>query len=230
MSGYAGNELERFARATRWKTYWSGLISPFVSGRVLEVGAGIGSNIPYLARNASAWTALEQDVSLLRQAPAVQGPVPVRRVCGTIDALAPRPILDTVLYIDVLEHIEDDATEVARAAGLLAPGGHLVVLAPAWERLRSPFDDALGHYRRYNRSGLKRLHAPGLRIVALKFVDSFGMLASIGNRSVLRADSPTATQIATWDRFLIPLSRLADPLLGYRVGKSVICIWRKHAE
>ena len=68
-----------------------------------------------------------------------------------------------MLYIDVLEHIEHDLDELARAASHLAPGGHLVVLAPAHQALFSDFDRAIGHYRRYNRAGLQKLAPAGLR-------------------------------------------------------------------
>lgn len=229
MSRYAGDELFLFARAVRWKRYWSRHLAGYVRGRVLEVGAGIGSNIAYLSGHATEWVALEQDAALLARVPAACNGVPVRRLCGTVDAVAAAPRFDAVVYIDVLEHIEDDRGEVARASALLRPGGHLLVLAPAWERLRSPFDDALGHFRRYDRAGLRRLTPPGMTPIRLRYLDSCGMLASLGNRLALRSHSPTEAQVALWDRVLVPLSRLVDPLLLHAVGKSVVCVWRKES-
>lgn len=229
MNRYAGQELDLFAAARNWKRYWSRVVAPYVSGRVAEIGAGIGSNIPYLGASATSWVAVEQDVSLLARVPAAVGRLRVARVCGGVDALAPGAHLDTLLYADVLEHIADDCGEVARAAARLRPGGHLVVLSPALEALRSPFDDQLGHVRRYNRAAIGRLDAPGLTRVCLRFLDSAGMLASFGNRLLLRSGIPTRGQLAVWDGGLVPVSTRLDPLLRHAIGKSVVCVWRKTA-
>jgi len=53
------------------------------------------------------------------------------------------------------------------------------------------------------------------------------MLASIANRFVLKPQMPTLSQILVWDRVMVPISRLLDPLLSYRIGKSMIAIWRR---
>ena len=53
------------------------------------------------------------------------------------------------------------------------------------------------------------------------------MLASIGNRLVLNSSMPNPLQIAVWDRLMVPLSRVADPVLAYTIGKSVLAVWNK---
>jgi hypothetical protein len=59
------------------------------------------------------------------------------------------------------------------------------------------------------------------------YVDSAGMLASLGNRFLLKSRMPTEAQIVTWDKVLIPISRWLDRLLSWSVGKTIIAIWRK---
>src|SRR5262249_19659327 len=134
---------------------------------------------------------------------------------------------DAILYIDVLEHIEDDRGELARAAERLNAGGALIVLSPAHPFLYTPFDAEIGHFRRYTRASLRAAAPDSLRIGKLKYLDSAGMLASAGNRVLLKASMPTEKQILTWDRMLVPVSRVIDPLLMGRVGKSVLGIWTK---
>ena len=134
---------------------------------------------------------------------------------------------DTILYIDVLEHIDDDGGELQRAAGHLAPGGHLVVLSPAHRWLFSPFDAAIGHFRRYTARDLEALTPAGVERVRTFYLDSVGMLASAANRMFLRQSMPNANQIHCWDNWMIPCSRWVDQLTGYRLGKSVVGIWRK---
>jgi SAM-dependent methyltransferase len=146
---------------------------------------------------------------------------------GTLEDIPSDDLFDTILYIDVLEHIEDDKHEVEAAAQHLRPGGHLVILAPAHQSLYTPFDAAIGHFRRYDKQSLSAVIPPNLTEKALFYVDSAGALASAGNKLVLRSDNPQARQIVFWDRVLIPISRKLDWLLCYNIGKSVIGIWRR---
>ena len=61
----------------------------------------------------------------------------------------------------------------------------------------------------------------------LVYLDAAGMLASAANRLLLQSSMPSERQILTWDRLLVPVSRLIDPIFAGRVGKSVLGIWRK---
>jgi SAM-dependent methyltransferase len=228
---YVGGELTLFEQAVRWKSYFRRRLSRWVRGRVLEVGAGLGGTTRVLCDGRQeSWTALEPDGELLAQLRLREErepyPVPVEAVRGSTTDLAGRSF-DCVLYIDVLEHIEDDAGELRRAAGLLAPGGHLVVLSPAHQCLYTPFDKAIGHYRRYTRAGLRALTPPRLRLDRLFYLDSVGLLASLANRLLLKQSMPTSGQIRTWDRVFVPVSRRLDPLLAYRAGKTVVGVWRR---
>jgi SAM-dependent methyltransferase len=227
---YQGAELDLFAGAKNWKSYWSREIEPFLKGDVLEVGAGIGSNIRYLDRpGLGQWVCLEPDAALARKlgarlAQSSRMP-PIEIMCGTLETVTGRQF-DTILYIDVLEHIERDGEELATAARCLRPGGHLVVLSPAYHWLFSRFDDALGHFRRYGSRALRRLTPPGLRLERLWHLDSAGLIASIGGLW-LRQQMPSRTQISIWDRGLVPLSRVTDRMLAHCVGRSVVAVWEK---
>jgi hypothetical protein len=151
-----------------------------------------------------------------------------RVVVGTLeDASVSSEPFDTILYVDVLEHIEDDRGELALAARLLKPGGHLVVLSPAHRWLYTAFDSVIGHHRRYTRADLRAITPTGLALVRLDYLDSVGLLASLGNRLLLRQALPTPGQIALWDRVLVRLSTRLDPLFGNRLGKSVLGVWRR---
>ena len=83
-----------------------------------------------------SWTCLEPDAKLVAILEAERAKEPLALdptlVVGDLGTLAPDARFDTILYIDVLEHIEDDHGELARAAERLAPGGHLIVLSPAY--------------------------------------------------------------------------------------------------
>jgi SAM-dependent methyltransferase len=225
---YVGQELNIFLEARNWKRYWSSLLRPYVAGDVLEVGAGLGANIGYLNNPAvRSLLCLEPDEALaaqLRRAASGQPNITVS--AGTIGDLA-LGSFDAVLYADVLEHIEDDKGELRRAAAVLRAGGTLIVLAPAHQSLFNPFDAALGHYRRYDRASLAACSPPSARLEKMWYLDSMGLLASGANKLVLRQHLPTRRQIVFWDTFIVPASRVLDPVLGYRAGKSILAVWRR---
>jgi hypothetical protein len=148
-------------------------------------------------------------------------------VVGTLDAFASDPCFECILYIDVLEHIEDDRRQIATASRLVRPGGHIVVVSPAHMWLFSEFDKSIGHLRRYNKDGIRQLKPDKCIEQTLTYLDSIGVLLSLGNVVALRRAIPTETQILTWDRFCIPVSRLIDRLSLGTVGKSILAVWRK---
>jgi len=229
---YLGGELELFARAHNWKRYWASEIRRHVHGDVLEVGAGTGVNTGLLRpEDNRSWTCLEPDPRLADQAVRTFARDPhladCRVTAATISGLEAGARFDTILYIDVLEHIEDDRAELARAAAVLRDKGHLIVLAPAHQSLYTAFDESIGHFRRYDRTRLAACSPPGGDLVRLIYLDSVGLLASIANRFLFRQSMPTIEQILFWDRVLVPQSRWLDRIVFHSIGKSILAVWQK---
>ena len=229
---YPGHELDLASHAYRWKSYFASLLRPHLGPSVLEVGAGLGGTTQVLARgHVGRWLCLEPDARLASHISEaiVSGTLPAscRVETGTLSALAEDERFDSILYIDVLEHIENDFAEAEHAARHLNPGGKLIVLAPAYPWLYGVFDESIGHFRRYTKRTLLRVAPASLQVTTCFYLDSFGLLASAGNRFILHASLPTRAQIGLWDRVMVPLSQVVDPLLGYSFGRSVIGIWQK---
>lgn len=230
---YAGNELDIFYLAKRWKEYWAGEISSYLGSEVLEVGAGIGANTELLCSGRQRrWVCLEPDESLLlrlaQQLERHEHHSAIEVKHGTVASISAKEAFDTILYIDVLEHIRDDRGELEQAARLLRPAGTLVVLAPAHQWLFSPFDKSIGHYRRYSRKTLGAVMPGSLEVERLVYLDSVGLIASSANVLFLRQRLPTARQIEFWDRRLVPMSRRIDRRIGFSFGKTVLglCVKR----
>ena len=227
---YIGSELNLFGAIWNWKVYWSEQIQPFVRGDILEVGAGIGSNTRFLDHggNTGRWVCLEPDaelnVLLVKNFAETQGRREYETVCGTLSSLNGQQF-DTIIYIDVLEHIHNDREEMNQAASHLRPGGHLIVLAPAHQPLFSTFDAAIGHFRRYNRRMLRAISPSGLRVERMRYLDCGGLILSAANMLLLRQSMPTKAQLLFWDRWVVPISRVFDRLLLYLVGKTIIGVW-----
>jgi SAM-dependent methyltransferase len=229
-SAYVGRELDLFAAAGNWKRYWSGLLRPILGGSLLEIGAGVGANAPFLLGDrVRSLLSLEPDADLAARLKAKRdesGDPRWQVLCGTLAATRAAPAFDAVLYLDVLEHIADDAGELREAARRLCPGGVLAVLAPAHRWLFSPFDAALGHHRRYTRSTLEAIVPRGLVPVILAYLDAAGVALSLANRLLLRRALPTARNIAFWDGRVVPLAARIDPLTRRLFGRSLLGVWR----
>jgi SAM-dependent methyltransferase len=229
---YVGSELDLFAAVKNWKAYWSSRVRPYIAGDVLEAGAGIGSNTTLLSPGTTGrWVCLEPDpnlsAALAQNLQSMRAERTIQSLCGTLSSLDAAESFDTIIYIDVLEHIEDDAAELVAASQRLRPGGRIMVLSPAHQSLYTPFDKAIGHFRRYNRASLRKASPPGMETEKIFYLDAFGIAASSMNQLFLRQSMPTAAQLKVWDSWIVPISRLMDPLLGYSVGKSIVGVWRK---
>jgi Methyltransferase domain len=227
---YVGSELNLFAGATTWKSYVRFHLRPYLSGDILEVGAGIGaSTATFCDGTQRRWVCLEPDRDL---ADRIKSNLPAELtncevVVGTLSDLGPGDQFDSILYMDVLEHIEADAAELARASSHLRLNGFLAVLSPAFPWLFTPFDAAIGHYRRYTKNSLRSIAPQGLREVKCIYLDSAGLLASLGNKLFLRSPIPSKAQIQFWDRTMVPISRYADRALNHAIGKSILGVWQK---
>ena len=118
---YKGKELDLFAEVLIWKRYWKSAIQEFLGDHILEVGAGLGASIELFSDNSfSKWLGLEPDPDLVALLKERKGRGEFPQWCefkqGTIRDLADNEQFDTILYVDVLEHIPDDGAEIGQAA------------------------------------------------------------------------------------------------------------------
>lgn len=225
---YEGNELELFERATEWRTYWTDFVAPYLGERVLEVGAGIGSVTAKLCLRALEWVALEPDRALAHVIVSrVQHPH-VKVINAKLERVSFRKQFDTVIYADVLEHIQDDFSELSMVSRHIKTGGHLIVLVPAHQFLFSAFDKSVGHFRRYSRTSLMSSVPATLECVEMKQIDSLGFFLQLANKMFGGNVKPNASTIRIWDGIFIPFSRSLDSLVfRFRLGKSIFAVFKK---
>ena len=228
---YIGNELELFEQAKTWKRYFGSFIKPLLGKQVAEIGAGIGGTTAAMCNGEQdLWLCVEPDEALAEEISEKITQKQLPSVCKVVATYASelKQQFDSVLYIDVIEHIEDDKAELATAASLIKKGGRLFIIVPAHQKIYSPFDKQIGHFRRYNRTSLQGIVPASLRVEEIKYLDSVGYFASLANKAFLKQSLPTAKQVLFWDRYIIPLSRIMDRLTGFRFGKSLLMIAKKN--
>jgi SAM-dependent methyltransferase len=218
--------LERLAAAPGYNRWMFERIRPWVGGRVIEIGSGIG--------NLSAWLVDRERVLLtdtephylerLRERFAGRSNVAVARLyLPDVDGAVAAQRFDTVVCLNVLEHVADDLASLRAMRGLLEPGGRLVLLVPALPALYGTLDEALGHHRRYTVAGLRAGFAEaGIRPVHVEYFNLAGIPGWWLAGRVLRRRLIPAGSLALFEA-LVPLFRL-ERLVPWRIGQSLIAI------
>jgi SAM-dependent methyltransferase len=229
---YIGSELDLFSEAVVWKKYWFRSIEMYLGKNILDIGAGIGATATlFLDKNVDSYTALEPDLEnfnkIKKNKDLINAPFRLNCIHGDISSLEENSLFDTILFIDVLEHILDDSKELEEASKHLLPKGKIIVLSPAHDFLYSPFDKAVGHYRRYNKKSLISIKPSILNTEHIFYLDSIGILISIINRYILRSKTPNKQQIKFWNKIVIPASKVIDRVASYSFGKTVVCVFCK---
>ena len=222
--------LLRLSRAERYNRWMFRQLAPYLGERVLEIGSGIGNLTRYLVgRELVVATDLNpRYLRLLANTFERHTRVRVEPLdLGDFDpaALAEHR-LDTIVCLNVLEHLEDDRTALARLFAALAPGGRLIVLVPAHRWLYGGIDRAIQHYRRYERAELaERFSEAGFRVERAWFFNRLGVLGWYLNSVLLRRTRVPGLQLRL-QNLLVPLLR-AESALPLPFGLSVIAVGRK---
>ena len=226
---YQGGELQIFLNATNWKSYWSGHVKDYIYGRVIDVGAGIGSTaITFSSAPVDEWVLIEPDrnncnliINLLKKNKINSN---AKVFNGVLEQYSSDTKFNSILYIDVLEHILDDKFQLEIASNLLNENGSIIVLVPAHQYLYTKFDESIGHFRRYSLVSIKNILPESMVIHKSYYLDSMGLLGILFNKYILKNEMPTQKNIYIWDKLLIPISKIIDMIIGYRFGKSLLIV------
>ena len=228
--------LERFAAATHFNQWLFDTVYPHCKGHVLEAGSGIGNISKLFLDNKTRLTVsdVRPDYCTVLQERFGQHPFlagVAHLDLATPDLAGEHPDLlqqfDTVVALNVVEHIRDDKKAIDNCLQLLKPGGHLVVLVPAFQTLYNSFDEELGHYRRYTRRSLRALEeGAGLTVIHQQFFNAAGIAGWFIDGSLLRKRLIPRKQLLLFDK-LLPLIKLADVITFHSIGLSTIAVGRK---
>jgi SAM-dependent methyltransferase len=232
----AAGDLERLGAADHFFSWALEEFRPYLRGRILEVGAGTGMITRRLVE-------LDPELSIVALEPAdnLYGDLASFAALTAQVTAAPQTLgeylagaggrlgFDAVVYLNVLEHVEDDAAELRLAAAALRPAGTLLVFGPGLEWLYSELDYNAGHYRRYPVGRLRRLaRAAGLEVVSSRYFDVVGVLPYFVVYRLLRRPAISGSTLWGYDRLLVPVSRgLQRVVPRPPLGKNVVLIARK---
>ena len=220
---YTGWELHNFDQANLYRSYQYSLIKDDLKGNILEVGPG---NCIYLknylkvARNVTLVEPTKKYFKILSKKQKKNKKITVKKNFKKLK----KNYFDTILYLDVIEHIKKDKTEIINAYKLLKSNGSLIICVPAFKFLYSLYDKKIGHFRRYSQNDFKKLlHDCNIKNYKMRYFDFLGFcLIFLSNFFTKDNLNNFSIKIKFWN-YLIPLSVLIDSLLmKYFFGKSLL--------
>ena len=228
------SQIEFFYNTKNWKNYWVNGLKELIKGKVMDIGTGIGSNLPFYLnlKTIKKLVCLEPDIKLYKKIKKKFHKTKKNKIFfknTDLLKLRSKEKFDTIIYADVLEHIKNDFKEIKLAINHLKIGGRLIILSPAHNYLFSIFDKNVGHYRRYNKKMFIRLKVSKTKIEKLYYLDSLGFFLSLLNKTILNRN-PKKKEIKFWDNVVVPISKVTDYLSSNLFGKSIICVYKKKVD
>jgi SAM-dependent methyltransferase len=228
---YQGADLEALATLNRYQSWIVDTFQPYLSGRAVEFGAGIGNISMRIRSHVSSLDLVEPSANLI--------PPLVRRFEGDgavavfrerLEAHLPKiddETYDTVILVNVLEHIEDDTQALENLRRVLKPGGHLLLFVPALKFLYSDLDALVGHYRRYQRPSLnEKVTDAGLQVVRSQYFDTLGVFPWWLLNTMMGATAFNPFLVGVYDAVFAPASRMLESLVAPPFGKNIILVAR----
>ena len=223
---YEGWELKFFDNSKNFRLYQQQLINKYLLGHLAEVGPGNGTNLSYYIDKPNKIDLFEpskKHYDNLKKTFSKNHKIKVfNRSFGG------KKKYDTIVYLDVLEHIKKDKEEVKKALGLLKKNGKLIINVPANSHLYSNFDKDVGHYKRYSKKDFEIiLQNFSFRKVSYRYYDSIGYLLSLMSKLfITNYKKNFEKKIKFWNN-LIFLSKLLDKITLNVFGKSLLVIIEK---
>lgn len=206
---------------------------PFIGNDLLEIGTGYGNFRKYLP-SLNQYVSIDIDAEVIARAQEMDKAAVYLTAdmadTGTVEKLK-KFNFDTVLCVNVLEHIENDEQAIVNMLSLLKDGGHLLLFVPAFHSLYTSLDKLAGHYRRYTKKDIGALiDGPDYHIERLEYFNPIGGVGWWLNK-FMRHDNIDSKginmQVKLFDSFIVPISRKVNIFTKSFFGQSLICVMRK---
>lgn len=232
VTRYTLADQERMTRAENYFAWQHRMVTPELGRRVIEIGCGIG-NFTRLMQDREAVLAIDVEPGCIER---LQQRFPDRSNLRALacDVLSPEFSdlrsfgADSCVCLNVLEHIERDRDALHRMAGVVAPGGVVILLVPACPSLYGPIDELLGHHRRYTRASMARLAAAaGLTVKTSCYINAIGFLGWWTNAHILKRDTQSPAQIQFFDRYVVPVASRLESVVRPPFGQSLFVVLKK---
>lgn len=203
----------------RYSTWMYHVYQNYVGKRIFDVGAGIGRMVSYYidrAEKVVATDIFQEQVDYMNQKFSQYSYFCAQNVdILESDLSAHERQFDTVICINVLEHLSDDYLAVKKMNSLVATGGHIIILVPAWQKLYCDLDKNVSHYRRYDPGRLEDIaHSCDLQIVKHHYFNRLGVIPYWikGHKKVKKDESFSSSLNESNSKIYNFASRVLEPI------------------
>ena len=232
---YEGKDLEAMSFAVNYHRWILDEFRPFLGKKVVEVGAGTGSFSELLLEEKPESLALVEPSEMFQTLETRfrdYTEADVRAYNSIFSQVAGKireqnqP--DSIIYVNVLEHIEDDGAELKTVRETLDKNGRVFVFVPALEWLYGEFDRRIGHYRRYVKPDLEeKVRSAGFKILKSRYFDLIGIAPWWIKYGLLKSDSLESGAVALYDRFAVPVTKTIEKIARPPLGKNLLVVAQK---
>lgn len=226
------HDLEIMSRAGNYRAWIFSHFSRHIGQRIVEIGAGIG-NFTRLFSDRELVIAVDTHEAciayLQKRFSDDNNIVSLKGDIADTELLklsAYKP--DTVVCINVLEHVQDDMAALSNMFHMLGHGGRLALLVPAYQFLYGSIDRVVGHHRRYDKKELQnKLAGAGFAVEDLFYMNSLGVFGWFLNNRILKKDNESVPQVMAFDKLIVPWLRYAENISRPPFGLSLVAIAKK---
>jgi SAM-dependent methyltransferase len=228
---YTVRDQERMRYATNYFEWQARMVEPYVGQRVLEIGCGLGNFTRHLVTREFVAGIDVEPACVAAWRSTFSG---LTHLTGyNLDATDPafldlkqhRP--DTVVCLNVLEHIEDDVQALRHMHAVLGPRGRALLIVPAFAGLYGPIDHNLGHYRRYSASGFRqKAQSVGFK-ARLRYMNTIGLVGWWVNAKLLKRTEQSDSQIQFFDSVIVPVMSRLERAVPPPFGQSLFAVLEK---
>ena len=228
---YFGKDLEAMSFANNYHQWIVDEFRRYLGDTVAEVGAGTGNFSTFIvAAGIKRLFAFEPSTNmypLLKDKLRARDNVEIINAFYEEKAIEFENFFDSVLYVNVLEHIEDDERELQCAYKTIKPNGRILIFVPALSWLYSELDRKVGHFRRYHKQELKEtVERAGFSVEALRYFDIAGIIPWY-IAFVLLKRTTTENNVSLYDTLVVPPMRAFEKLIPPPVGKNLLLVGQK---
>lgn len=234
---YSGRDLEAMALAVNYHRWIHDLFKKYLGSRVVEVGAGTGAfsellltqplqSLTLVEPSHTMHSLLQRKLEQLNPKLAVETyNAPFQRVARQIRE---KQHPDSIVYVNVLEHILDEEAELRTMRDSLEPGGRIFIFVPAFQWLFGEYDKVLGHQRRYSLHTLvASCSKAGFKTIEAKYMDFLGIAPWWIKYCLFRSKTMEPALVNLYDRFVVPAIRGIESLKEPPAGKNILLIAEK---
>jgi phospholipid N-methyltransferase len=230
---FISEDLRQMELAENYNYWLFSLLKPFLGDRILEIGPGIGNLTKHFIKSAEYLEGIEPNLvcaDLLMDSFQGNQKFSLQRIkvedCE-VNLLKTKKI-NTIVCVNVLEHINNDHETLVKLMDILTDNGKLLLLVPAISWAYGPIDASVGHFRRYSLKKLKEtMEKAGFDVVFSQYSNFLGLIGWVINSKITKAVKQNDFQIRMFDNLVPILSRL-EKIIIPPLGLSIIAVGRKN--